>query len=549
MNAVGYTGGDPEKVDVSGDTMTGPLVLPGDPSLDLQAATKQYVDSHGGGGGGGIPATTVTSETSFGVTPAVGTGTKYARDDHTHGSPTAPTAASVGAATSGHNHAGTYDPAGSASAALSSALAADPTPGGTVVGETAYGQSSSAGAATTWSRSDHTHGTQALPTAAAIGAAATSHTHAQADITSLVTDLGTKAPLASPTFTGTPTLPTGTVATTQTPGNNTTAVATTAFVAALGALKANLASPTFTGVPAAPTAAAATNTTQLATTAFVTTADNLKANLASPTFTGTPAAPTATQGTNTTQLATTQYVQTEAGLLVPKSLFAAKGTIIAASAANTPAGVAVGSDGTVLTADAASAAGVKWAPAGGGGGTPDSMRAYPKTGWWYRAPTHGPVASNLTMVLNRLYLVPFRVGLAFTADRIGCDIATVGSAGAVVRLGIWQADSTNQLPSTLVLDAGTVQADTGTGSRTITISQALSIGIYWLGIVMQVASGVLLRATVSYDPLLPYFTGANAITGTESAASIITNSVSGALASTPVPTDNDRGPILSLRST
>jgi len=41
-----------------------------------------------------------------------------------------------------------------------------------------------------------------------------------------------RAALASPTFTGTPTLPTGTIATTQTAGNNTTAVATTAFVTA-----------------------------------------------------------------------------------------------------------------------------------------------------------------------------------------------------------------------------------------------------------------------------------------------------------------------------
>jgi hypothetical protein len=40
------------------------------------------------------------------------------------------------------------------------------------------------------------------------------------------------AKLASPTFTGTPTLPTGTIATTQSPGNNTTALATTAFVTA-----------------------------------------------------------------------------------------------------------------------------------------------------------------------------------------------------------------------------------------------------------------------------------------------------------------------------
>lgn len=71
---------------------------------------------------------------------------------------------------------------------------------------------------------------------------------------------------------------------------------------------APLASPTFTGTPAGPTAAALTSTTQLATTAFVTTAGNLKANIASPTFTGTPAAPTATAGTNTTQLATTAFV-------------------------------------------------------------------------------------------------------------------------------------------------------------------------------------------------------------------------------------------------
>jgi len=44
------------------------------------------------------------------------------------------------------------------------------------------------------------------------------------------TQIDTKAPLASPTFTGTPTLPTGTTATTQATTDNTTAIATTAFV-------------------------------------------------------------------------------------------------------------------------------------------------------------------------------------------------------------------------------------------------------------------------------------------------------------------------------
>ncbi len=144
------------------------------------------------------------------------------------------------------------------------------------------------------------------------------------------------APLASPTFTGTPTLPTGTIATTQTASNNSTAVATTAYVDAADALKADLASPTFTGTPTLPTGTIATtqtasnNSTAVATTAYVDAADALKADLASPTFTGTvtipsgasisgfaplaspsltgvPLAPTAAPGTNNTQVATTAY--------------------------------------------------------------------------------------------------------------------------------------------------------------------------------------------------------------------------------------------------
>ena len=74
------------------------------------------------------------------------------------------------------------------------------------------------------------------------------------------------------------------------------------------ASKAPLASPNFTGIPLAPTANAGTNTTQIATTAFVTAGLNLKADLAGPTFTGVPAAPTASVGTNTTQIATTAFV-------------------------------------------------------------------------------------------------------------------------------------------------------------------------------------------------------------------------------------------------
>jgi hypothetical protein len=57
-------------------------------------------------------------------------------------------------------------------------------------------------------------------------------TEIDTEFNNIATAVATKADLASPTFTGTPALPTGTTAVTQSAGNNTTALATTAFVTA-----------------------------------------------------------------------------------------------------------------------------------------------------------------------------------------------------------------------------------------------------------------------------------------------------------------------------
>ena len=130
------------------------------------------------------------------------------------------------------------------------------------------------------------------------------------------TQLDTKAPLASPTFTGTPTIPTGTIATTQTAGNNTTAVATTAFVT--DAVAAGVASATVDNLndvsDVTITSAATGDFLKWNGTAWVNAAGY--ALLASPELTGTPTAPTAAAATNTTQIATTAFVRTEVSNLV-----------------------------------------------------------------------------------------------------------------------------------------------------------------------------------------------------------------------------------------
>lgn len=91
-----------------------------------------------------------------------------------------------------------------------------------------------------------------------------------ANFNELATQWDNKAPLASPAFTGAPTAPT------PAHGDNSTRIATSAFVSTVAASlsaalanKAGLLSPEFTGVPTAPTAAPGTNTLQLANTAFV----------------------------------------------------------------------------------------------------------------------------------------------------------------------------------------------------------------------------------------------------------------------------------------
>ena len=71
-----------------------------------------------GGGGGGTPATTVVSATSYGQSPVVGTGTDYARVDHSHGSPALGTSGSTACAGNDARLTDSRAPTGAASGDL-----------------------------------------------------------------------------------------------------------------------------------------------------------------------------------------------------------------------------------------------------------------------------------------------------------------------------------------------------------------------------------------------------------------------------------------------
>jgi len=144
--------------------------------------------------------------------------------------------------------------------------------------------------------------------------------------------LSTKAPLASPTFTGSPTAPTAVA------GTNSTQIATTAFVndAIAGFGAGDMAKSSYdtdndgkvdaaeiadavpwSGITGKPTSfTPSSHSHSIAQITGLQTALDAKAPLASPALTGSPTAPTATAGTNTTQIATTAFVAAAIGALI-----------------------------------------------------------------------------------------------------------------------------------------------------------------------------------------------------------------------------------------
>lgn len=154
------------------------------------------------------------------------------------------------------------------------------------------------------------------------------------DQTDLNTALGLKAPIASPTFTGTVTIPAGA----SISGYLTTATAASTYATISSvSLKANTASPTFTGTVTIPSGASIAGylTTASASTTY--------APIASPTFTGDPKAPTPATADNDTSIATTAFVKAQGYAPIASPTFTGTVTI--------PAGASISGYLTVTAAN------------------------------------------------------------------------------------------------------------------------------------------------------------------------------------------------------
>lgn len=126
-------------------------------------------------------------------------------------------------------------------------------------------------------------------------------------------------------------------------------------------------------------------------------------------------------------------------------------------------------------------------------------------------------------------------------------VTTAGSAGAVCRLGIYKDDGTGN-PGKLVLDAGTVDVTTTTGTKSITLGSDITLqpGLYWLCAAPQ--GGATTQATYKS------FNTAGQITPTDVSGGSVqyglrATGITGALADSPTIAGGTAAPYLASVTT
>lgn len=173
---------------------------------------------------------------------------------------------------------------------------------------------------------------------------------------------------------------------------------------------------------------------------------------------------------------------------VPLSTVDAAGDLLIGTANDTVGRLPIGTARKVLTSDGTTAA---WANAGG-----PSPAMYPvAVGQWFASPHEAIFAQATT--LNRVLYVPVWVPADVTAvDGIQIEVTTVGSTGAVVRLGLHLPHATTKFPDARVIDGGTVDATSGGGAagvRSLTIASTAVTpnSLIYVSVVSQGATATL----------------------------------------------------------
>jgi hypothetical protein len=117
--------------------------------------------------------------------------------------------------------------------------------------------------------------------------------------------------------------------------------------------------------------------------------------------------------------------------------------------------------------------------------------------WWNISQGFGTASAKTA---NLLFLAPMVLTRSITFDRISSYVTAAGSTDTVIRMGIYNSNSSG-MPSTLVSGSEVTQDGEVVNSSTIagqTISVALGRGRYYIGVVAQGTGTMPTTTTASF---------------------------------------------------
>lgn len=196
--------------------------------------------------------------------------------------------------------------------------------------------------------------------------------------------------------------------------------------------------------------------------------------------------------------------------------------------------------GTLYTQTAAPT-GSTWGPAPSS--TPSAWTHIPRSNFYSTAfGSHSTI--NGATFNGTAYATSIWLGVGGTVTRIACEVSTVGSTGALIRLGIY-ADDGAGAPGALLVDGGTIDATVlGFSEVTLGTPLALAVGRYWLVGVFQGAPTTQPIMRASAGTQIVGAGSTSGVFGTPTAAGWTMTGATGALPSTWTISTTSGVPIL-----